>query len=257
MTVNWPPLDVHAHIDPSIDANTLLNLRAVIFAANRSIEESAQALERRPHDLLAVWGAGVHPGLKSALENYSPSAFAALLERTPYVGEVGLDAKVKSRLPLQREVLSSILQQLQTRPRITSIHSYGATNEVLDQLTETPILGAVLHWWLGDRNATLRAIELGAYFSINASSVRRSETLDVIPLERLLLETDHPDGNRYGRGPRQPGNIADVETALAARYGITTQAIRERAWRNLAELVEATATLDMLPSRVRGIVSSA
>lgn len=257
MTANWPPLDTHAHVDTSIDAHTLLNLRAVIFAASRSIEESARALERQSRDLLTVWGAGVHPGMKAALETYTPSSFESLIEKTAYVGEIGLDAKVKSRLPLQREVLSSILKQLQARPRITSIHSYGATDEVLDHLELTPIRGAVLHWWLGDSEATLRAVELGAFFSINASSVRRSEILNLIPPERLLVETDHPDGNRYGRQPRQPGNTADVESVLATRNGVPAQTMRHRLWQNLARLVESTATLELLPPRVSGIVSSA
>jgi len=62
-------------------------------------------------------------------------------------------------------------------------------------------------------------------------SVRRSETLDVIPPERLLSEADHPDGNRYRRAARPPGNIADVEIAAAVRHGITPQATRERACR--------------------------
>lgn len=250
MSNTWPPLDVHAHVDTAIDLRDLLNLRAVIFAASRSLSESRAALKRQPRDLLTVWGLGVHPGVKTALDSYDPDEFGELLGETAYVGEVGLDAKVASRLHQQRDVFESVLLQLQARPRVTSMHSYGATVEVIDQLERTPVTGAVLHWWLGDRATTVRAIDLGAYFSVNVSTLRRSDSLDIIPTDRLLLETDHPDGNRGGGRPRQPGNIADVEAGVAERRGLGTADLRLQTWRNLASLVASTGTRHLLPPRV-------
>ena len=35
--------------------------------------------------------------------------------------------------------------------------------------------GIILHWWLGDAQQTRRAVDLGCYFSVNASSVRRKD----------------------------------------------------------------------------------
>ncbi|WP_420330086.1 TatD family hydrolase [Ornithinimicrobium murale] len=99
----------------------------------------------------------------------------------------------RGRAAKQHDVLASLLTQLQAKPRLTSIHSYRATNEVVEHLEHTPITGAILHWWLGDRSTTRRAVELGAYFSINTATLRRSDAIDLIPTDRLLLETDHPD----------------------------------------------------------------
>lgn len=257
MTPNWPPLDLHAHVDTGIDSASLLNLRAVIFAASRSLEESECALARQPSDMLTTWGVGVHPGLKSALESYTVTGLRALLDRSGYVGEIGLDGTVPSRLPRQREVFTSILGELQTRPRLTSIHSYAATAEVVDELSRTPIVGAILHWWLGDAETTRQAINLGAYFSVNAASVRRPELLDLIPLDRLLPETDHPDGNRYGARPRQPGNITDVEISLARHHRIEPTDIRLKVWQNLARLATATNVGALLPPRVSAILVAA
>jgi TatD DNase family protein len=253
---NLPAIDLHAHIDPTIAPRDLLNLRAVIFAASRSLAESRLALDRQHQDLLAMWGVGVHPGVKAALDGYEPEEFERLIDRTAYVGEVGLDARVPSRLAKQHEVLASLLSRLRAKPRLTSIHSYRATREVVEHLEHTPITGAILHWWLGDRATTRRAVELGAYFSINTATLRRSDAIDLIPVDRLLPETDHPDGNRNGPRPHQPGNVLDVEAALAKQRGLTTTQIRAHAWRNVATLVAATGTKPLLPPRVAEILGA-
>lgn len=257
MTTNWPPLDLHAHVDPGIDSASLLNLRSVIFAASRSLAESGKALGRQPSDLLTIWGVGVHPGIKSALDSYTVDEFRNLLGQSAYIGEIGLDGKVPSRLPKQREVLASILSELQKHPRLTSIHSYAATAEVVDELARTPVVGAVLHWWTGDAETTQRAVDLGAYFSVNAASVRKPELLSAIPIDRILPETDHPDGNRYGSRPRQPGSTADVELALARHHGVDPADMRLKVWQNLACLVAATNVESLLPRRVSAILTAA
>lgn len=40
--------------------------------------------------------------------------------------------------------------------------------------------------------ATKKAVELAAYFSINAASLKNREALEHVPLDRILAETDHP-----------------------------------------------------------------
>jgi TatD DNase family protein len=256
VSTTWPPLDTHAHVDVKISAMDLLELRAVVFAASRNLAESRQAITRQPRDVLTVWGLGVHPGIKTALDSFDSDEFSTLLDRTAYVGEVGLDGKVKSRLTQQRTLLASVLIMLQERPRMTSLHSYGATKELLEELERTPIKGAVLHWWNGDKATTERAVELGAYFSVNAAGLRRGEASNAIPLDRLLLETDHPDGNRASPAPRRPGHLGDVEATLADRYGLTSTALRERTWSNLRRLVDDVGCGHLLPARVGSILKA-
>jgi len=90
---------------------------------------------------------------------------------------------------------------------VSDLHSYRATDLILDVLDETPIRGAIHHWWLGDDVATSRAGKAGSYFSVNASSVRRKELLDQLPINRILPETDHPYGDRWSSVPRMPGRV--------------------------------------------------
>jgi TatD DNase family protein len=231
-----------------------LDLEALVFAATRSIEEAQRALDRQ--DEWTVWGVGCHPGLVGAQRAFELGRFEALVERTPFVSEVGLDGKSRVPMPLQRQRLGEVLAVLQSSPRIASIHSYQATAEVLTELETRPIKGVILHWWLGNESQTARALDLGAYFSVNTSSLRHQETLRRIPLERIFSETDHPFGDRHKRGVRRPGSVDDVELAIATLHGISQAAVRLRLWQNLATLVSHTNTARLLPKTLRARLAS-
>jgi len=243
-----PPLDLHAHVDTGIDASELTALRAVVFAVTRSLDEAEQALKRS--DDTTIWGVGCHPGLVRVQKAFDAERFQTLAEATPYVGELGLDGTSRVPMETQRHTLAALLAVLQQDPRITSLHSYRATSEILSLIAECPQPGLILHWWLGTASETDRAVELGCYFSVNRSSVRRRDLLSRLPLDRVLPETDHPFGDK-GRGPRQPGEIGAVEAALAEVHGLHTGEIRLRTWQTLASVVQETRTGRLLPDRIR------
>ena len=76
-----PPLDLHAHIDVAVPATQLHGLRAVVFAATRSLGESHTALQRQ--DDLIVWGVGSHPGLASSHRSFDAHTFRSLIAKDP------------------------------------------------------------------------------------------------------------------------------------------------------------------------------
>lgn len=243
-----PPLDLHAHVDTGIEFAELTALGAIVFAVTRSLDEAERALKRS--DQTTIWGVGCHPGLVGVQRAFDPKRFRALAERTPYVGEIGLDGASRVPMDMQRNTLTSVLSVLQRNPRITSLHSYRATSEILSLIAEFPQPGLILHWWLGTASETSRAVELGCYFSVNRSSARRTELLAQIPLNRVLPETDHPFGNK-GHGLQRPGEVRHVEAALADAYGLGRAEIRRQTWRNLASIALESKTGRLLPSRIR------
>lgn len=243
-----PPIDLHAHIEAGISTSDLVDLRAVVFAATRSLDEAERALRR--NDVWTIWGVGCHPGLARAQKAFDLDRFAALVARTAYVSEVGLDGKSRVSMGTQQATFVAVLKVLQATPRITSIHSFGATEAVLDCLTERPIQGAVLHWWLGDATQTTRAIELGCFFSINMSMLRHPEIVSRLPLDRLLTETDHPFGDRTGQA-RRPGGVSNVELALAELHRLTPDEVRSTLWHNFSGLTRGARCGMLLPQRVR------
>lgn len=248
MSSALPPLDLHAHIDVGISSEDVRRLGAAVFAATRSLAEAQQASGRQ--DDLVVWGVGSHPGLGRSHTTFDPSMFRDLIAGTAFVGELGLDASAKVPMERQGTTLASALDVLVDAPRITSIHSYRATNEVLDALARRPVPGVVLHWWLGSAAATQRAIELGCYFSVNAAMFRRPSVLRQIPLRRILTETDHPYGDVSGPQPHRPGNVIPVEHALARLHGLTPDEVRRHMWANLNALVREAQCRHLLSRRI-------
>ena len=239
------PLDLHAHIEPRIPAEQLNRLRACVVAVTRSQEEFELVMPR--NDPAVAWAIGCHPGLARAVQNFAIERFEDGLRKVAVVGEIGLDGT--SRVPLERQqhVLSSVLGVLATRPRIASIHSYRATSAVLELLDQHRPSGAVLHWWLGNEAETRRAIELGAFFSVNSNQANRWPGLRLVPKDRLLTETDHPFGDRREQGERRPGNVAAVERRLGELLNADPHDVRRLTWQNFRRLTDALPIHDLLP----------
>jgi TatD DNase family protein len=250
-----PSLDLHAHLEAGIEAHELVVLDAAVFAVTRSLDEARTAVER--HDRMAVWGVGCHPGLVGAQKAFSAELFSGLLDRTALAGEIGLDGRSRVSLELQRATFRSALSVLRDKPRIATIHSYAACDDVLELLAETRITGAVLHWWLGSAEQTAAALALGCYFSVNAAMLKRPRWMKTIPLDRLLTETDHPFGDRTGGRNRRPGLVSSVEEALAAEHGVAPLELRRQLWRNLRTLAIETSVGALLPSDMRKHLASA
>lgn len=255
MPPQLPPLDLHAHINPKTRPADLERLGAVVFAATRSLDEYESVRTRR--DQVTIWGVGCHPGIAQAQQDFDATRFSSLLASTAFVSEIGLDGRSKVPIADQERVFASVLSALQRTPRVASIHSSGASSRVLGALERTPIKGAVLHWWRGNQAETLRAIELDCWFSINTAGMRHPADVSLIPLERILTETDHPSGDRTSTSPRQPGSVDDVEQALARIYSVDVQVVRGQVWTNLARLVGETSVEDLLPTAVRRMIAFA
>jgi len=255
MTRVLPPLDLHAHIDASIEARRLEGLGAVVFAATRSLDEFTRVSQRS--DRVTVWGVGCHPGDAVAQSAFDSRRFAEGLRLTPYVSEVGLDGSSKVPMDRQIETLRQVLIQTVDAPRVISMHSKHATGRVLDLVSESHATGVVLHWWLGDQPQTKRALELGCLFSVN-SSMELSRLREAgVPMDALLPETDHPAGNRRSGGPRQPGWTLDVEHSVAALYGLQVDSVRQQFWTNLAGLTRRLQIGDMFPPPVQAMLAAA
>lgn len=249
MSIALPPLDVHAHVDVDIHPRALLSLRAVVFVALRSQDEFERTIRRT--DSLAVWGVGVHPGVESAVKSFDQVRLRAQLEQTPLLSEIGLDRRSRVPSAEQEAVFRAALDVHDDMTCVASVHSAGCTRRVLDLLEGHRCSTVLLHWWNGSEEETLRAIDLGCYFSVNARNLKTWRALELVPPDRILPETDHPYGDPGAQA--QPGNVYLVENALrqvALDFRIT-------AWRNLGRVIGAAEASERLPSKIRGLLAAA
>ncbi|WP_269940102.1 TatD family hydrolase [Arthrobacter sp. HY1533] len=238
-----PALDTHAHIAPDVTPGQIAALgNAVVFAMTRSLHEANQ-VKNRPDSSL-VWGLGVHPGVAKAREMWDSTQFKDLLHSFALVGEIGLDRR-GGAMAEQRSIFKEILTIVRSEPVLVSVHSTGASTEVVRILHETGVQGAILHWFNGDRTDVQGAIEAGAYFSVNAAMSR--EQIQQFPRERVLCETDFPA--RKVRS-RKPADLDAVEQLLGQTWDVGPQEVRAATWWNLRTLSEQSGAIERLPESV-------
>jgi TatD DNase family protein len=238
-------LDAHAHLEVRAHAEPF-DGSGFVLAQTMSLAE-AQAAHGRT-DSRICWGVGCHPRLAQAQALFSRDLFTALIQTTALVGEVGLDSGSRVAIADQLQTFRAVLEIVAESPRLVSIHSFRATSAVLDELEERPIAAPVMHWWTGRAEETRRAVHQGCYFSIHSAVARRSVFRSLVPLDRILVESDH---GQLDPPAAIPLRIGWVEHLVAQRYSVTPVELRRQGWRNLGELVRRTATVDLLPAGFR------
>lgn len=129
-----------------------------------------------------------------------------LMPDARYVGEIGLDGSrgYRDHMALQEKVFRYILKATAiSGGRVMSIHSRSAATRSLDILEENPQAGVpVLHWFSGSRAELMRAVEMGAWFSIGPAMMRSAKGRELVanmPRQRVLTETDGPFATVDGR----------------------------------------------------------
>lgn len=188
-------------------------------------------------------GLGLHPQVVA--QCYPEiELFEKLLERSRFVGEVGLDAGSEhyASFPRQKEIFERVLRLCSDQKgKILSIHSVRAAREVLNLLEKhlLPDRGkAVLHWFSGSLLEAERAVKLGCYFSVNGQMLHKETgcaILRSIPLTRLLTETDGPFTATKGK-PVRPSDVEGTVTALAALFKMEEPRMRQILADNLRTL---------------------
>lgn len=209
-------IDTHCHLDvPRFDADREEVLRRAWAAGVTGLivpaigPDAWEALLEWPRrDTRVQVGLGIHPQLLPSLNEADDDKHLAMLDEllgrggAIAVGECGLDGPSEAGAPMERQlrVFDAHLKLARKHGLPLLVHCYRAHPHLLKYLKTEPIpeAGLLMHSYSGSADLTPKYVKFGCYFSfagpVSFLEARRPiEALKVIPVDRLMVETDAPD----------------------------------------------------------------
>lgn len=193
-------IDVHCHFDmaKSPEKYILKNEREKTLTIGmtnlpRHFQMGFHHVRKYKYIRLAL---GLHPLL--AEEHHKEySRFKECVDKTSYIGEVGLDFSKHGYLTKDIQIRSFefVLDNVKDKNKILSIHSRKAEWETLELLLDRKIKNSIFHWYSGPLNVLSSIIDSGYFFSINSAMIKSKKgkrIISKIPKELILTETDFP-----------------------------------------------------------------
>lgn len=247
-------IDTHCHLDvPRFDADrsdVLTRAWAagvtglVIPAIGPTAWEALLGWPQR--DPRVQVGLGIHPQLLPSLPADQDEKHLALLDSmlakggAIAVGECGLDGPSEAGAPIERQlrILHEHFELARKYKLPLLVHCYRAHPHLQRYLKEHPIpeAGLLMHSYSGSADLTGFYVKAGCHFSfagpVSFPEARRPlEALKVIPLERLMGETDAPDQAPHPhRGERsEPAYLPLILDSMGTYLGVE---LRERTTQN-------------------------
>jgi len=245
-------VDTHAHLDNEAFAADLPAVlqrardagvgRIVTIGTDLDSSRRALALAEANAD---VWfAAGIHPH-----DADKPADQAALRDlaghpRAVAVGETGLDTvKNYSSLPNQKELFVKHLEVALDADKPITIHCREAHAELYPILRAHAPIRGVIHCFSGAWEDAERYLGLNFYLSIagpvtypSAKDLR--ETIQRIPLDRLLIETDCPflPPQKFRGQRNEPAYVRFAAESIAAVHQVPLEGVLEATSRNARNL---------------------
>lgn len=224
-----------------------------IINVGASIHSTQTTLELAKHYPFIYAAVGVHP---SDVADLNEDTFVWLKEQTTYaktvaVGEIGLDYYWDKEADVQEKQRYWFGRQLQLAREAdlpVIIHSRDAAADTLQVMRDNhaETIPGVIHCYSYSPELAQEFVRMGYYIGVGGvvtfkNAKKLVETVQTIPMERILLETDSPYmAPEPHRGTRNDSrNIPYVIAKLAELKGITPQEVEriteENAYRLFAK----------------------
>lgn len=247
-------VDMHDHLgwfrDPVAVARAAAARGLGMLAVTVTPEEFLQLRPRLTGIESVRLAVGLHPWwVRDATD---ADTLCELVGRARFVGEIGLDASPRRSsnwdaqlAAFERICAACASTSVPPAPKVLSIHAVRAATAVLDVLERTGAserCRCVLHWFAGSSDELWRAVRLGCRFSLGERSLatrRGREYARILPADRLLTETDLPEGE----GARSSASdvVASLERAvssIATARETSVEEVRRIVSANGAELLD-------------------
>jgi len=162
------------------------------------------------------------------------------------LGEIGLDYHYDfAPREVQQQVFREQIRLARRRRLPIVIHTREAEDDTFRILDEEQAsdTGGVFHCFTGDRAMATRALDSGFHISLAGivtfpRALELKEVAKLVPLDRLLIETDSPFlAPVPHRGKRnEPANVVRVAETIAELRGVHADDIGHAAARNFERL---------------------
>ena len=252
-------IDTHAHTNfdafdedrGEVYARARIAGVSTIIEVGVGLEGSRAALDRARELSMIRAAAGLHPTGLERFEEEWPE-FEALVRSNDLtaVGECGLDYYwMKAPEDLQAEAFSRQIRLARQMSMPLIIHCRDAEEDLIGILSRERFERAVVHCFSGTADQARRLLDLGLHLSFCGNvtykkNLSAQEALAVVPLDRLMLETDSPFLSPVPRrGKRnEPAHIVHTAGFLAERKGVSLEELAATTTRN------ARAFFDLKPA---------
>jgi len=192
---------LNADVDAVLDRSKAAGIAAWITVGT-SLEDSQRAIEfaDRYDNLYATVGVHPHDAKDVTSETLAQLEQLAQNVKVVAVGETGLDFHYNfSKQPDQLRVFAAQLKLARELNLPVVVHSRNAFDRTMDALDRhgSGLRGVVFHCFSGSPEQAKQVLDRGFYISFtgvvtfkNAHTTR--EAANVVPLDRLMIETDCP-----------------------------------------------------------------
>ncbi len=157
----------------------------------------------------------------------------------PWYGEGAREPAIQEQARVTLFRFAQIAVELDLAMILHAPHDTAAP--ALEIIRTVGVRRAVFHWHKSDAATTAATVRAGYYISITpevAYCERDKELARVIPLNRMLVETDGPWPYQapFAGRPTEPAMVAEAITAIAAVRGESVAAVRDATVANARAL---------------------
>jgi TatD DNase family protein len=249
-------IDAHAHLDkytpaelePVLEEIERRRIGTISVSVDPESFLEAERIARRSEHVVATFG--VHPSEAPRWVDRL-DATAHLMDRSPMIGEVGLDHRFvtdAAHHDAQRIVFDHMVDRAVASGKVLNVHCAGAEAEALATLDRSGAKRVIVHWYHGPDDPLRGMIEAGHLLTVGVEvlySQRVREIAAGIPDHLLLTETDNPGGQRWLTGDvGLPDRLDAVLGELARVRGVTPESIESLVHANLKRLFAGDTHVD-------------
>ena len=243
--------DTHAHMDDrAFDADRKALLQSLpesgiglLMNPGCSLESSRNA-DRLSREYAYIYAAvGSHPDAADEVNDDVLEEYRKLCKLNPKIkaiGEIGLDYHYED-IPrdLQKKAFLAQMELARELDLPLIVHERDAHEDGMAIVREFSDVKGVFHCYSGSAEMARQLVELGWYIGFTGvltfKNARKAiETVEAIPLERIVIETDCPYmAPEPFRGRRNdPGKIYRMAEKLAEIKGISVEDARRITFEN-------------------------